>query len=202
MFSLCHPLGPEQVRQLLQMTLSAVRLGEMINWERIVEQLSGASAATVVKAAQDAAKAAVLRGKKSVAESDLQEAVANFGVGILRRESLKGCQISTTSSISRCCFVTKEEPVSEALAPLRHKHEQTGMHDRRTANALSTAATSLSTSWKERKAQRQEQNLPVIKEGIPILIQVDPSLDLDALRDKFAFEIVAEQEEGYCNCCI
>src|SRR5258707_12247371 len=65
------------------------------------------------------------------------------------------------------------------------------------SDALSVAATSLSTSWKERKAQRQEQNLPVIKEGIPILIQVDPSLELDALRDKFAFEIVDEQEEGY-----
>lgn len=60
------------------MTLSAVKLGEMINWEKIVDQLSGASAAMVVKAAQDAAKAAVLRGKKSVAESDLQEAVAEL----------------------------------------------------------------------------------------------------------------------------
>ena len=58
---------------------------------------------------------------------------------------------------------------------------------------LSTAAASLSTTWKERKAQRKEQNLPVIKEGIPILLQIDPSLELDALRDKFAFEIVAEQ---------
>ena len=28
-------------------------------------------------------------------------------------------------------------------------------------------------------------------------MQVDPSLELDVLRDKFAFEIVAEQEEGY-----
>jgi ATP-dependent 26S proteasome regulatory subunit len=60
------------------MTLSAVKLGEMINWEKIVDQLSGASAAMVVKAAQDAAKAAVLRRKKSVAESDLQEAVAEL----------------------------------------------------------------------------------------------------------------------------
>jgi len=41
------------------------------------------------------------------------------------------------------------------------------------------------------------ENLPVIPEGIPILLQVDPSLELDVLRDKFDFEIVAEQEEGY-----
>lgn len=70
--------GPNEIRKLLQMTLSAVRLIEMINWERIVNQLSGASAAMVVKAAQDAAKAAVLQGKKGVSELDLQQSVAEL----------------------------------------------------------------------------------------------------------------------------
>jgi ATP-dependent 26S proteasome regulatory subunit len=50
----------------------------MINWERIVDQLSGASAAMVVKAAQDAAKAAVLGEKKGVTESHLLQAVAEL----------------------------------------------------------------------------------------------------------------------------
>jgi hypothetical protein len=63
--------------------------------------------------------------------------------------------------------------------------------------ALLTASQALSTNWQDRKAQRQIQALPIIPEGIPILLQVDPGLDLDVLRDKFAFEIVAEQEEGY-----
>lgn len=75
---LVPPPGPEEIQKLLTMTLSAVRQIEMINWERIVKQLSGASAAMVVKAAQDAAKAAVLNGKKGVAESDLQQAVAEL----------------------------------------------------------------------------------------------------------------------------
>jgi SpoVK/Ycf46/Vps4 family AAA+-type ATPase len=70
--------GPEEIQKLLTMTLSAVRQIEMINWDRIVKELSGASAAMVVKAAQDAAKAAVLKGKKGVAESDLQLAVAEL----------------------------------------------------------------------------------------------------------------------------
>ena len=48
------------------------------NWDRIVEQLSGASAAMVVKAAQDAAKAAVLGEKKGVTESLLLQAVAEI----------------------------------------------------------------------------------------------------------------------------
>ncbi len=63
--------------------------------------------------------------------------------------------------------------------------------------ALRAAGKSLTGNWQARKAQRQGQNLPVIPEGIPILLQVDPSLDLDVLRDKYDFEIIAEQEEGY-----
>src|SRR5258707_11001484 len=65
------------------------------------------------------------------------------------------------------------------------------------STSLTSAALTLSTDWQQRKQQSQEQGLPVIPQGIPILLEVDPSLDLDALREKFAFEIVAEQEEGY-----
>jgi len=67
--------GPAEIQKLLQMTLSAVPLAELVNWERIVEQLSGASAAMVVKAAQDAAKAVVLKGRKGITESEIQDAV-------------------------------------------------------------------------------------------------------------------------------
>jgi SpoVK/Ycf46/Vps4 family AAA+-type ATPase len=70
--------SPAEVNKLLRVTLSSVRLTEMINWERIVEQLSGASAAMVVKAAQDAAKAAVLGEKRGVTESHLLQAVAEL----------------------------------------------------------------------------------------------------------------------------
>lgn len=62
---------------------------------------------------------------------------------------------------------------------------------------LRAAAQSLTTNWRGRRDARERQELPIIPAGIPILIQVDPSLDLDVLRERFAFEIVAEQEEGY-----
>lgn len=64
---------------------------------------------------------------------------------------------------------------------------------------LDTAAQALSANWQARKAQRHTagQVLPDIPAGVPILMQIDPGLDLDALRDKFEFEIVAEQEDGY-----
>jgi len=70
--------GPKEVRQLLQVTLSSVRPSEFINWDRMVDELSGASAAMVVKAAQDAAKSAVLTGKKGVSESDLEKAISEL----------------------------------------------------------------------------------------------------------------------------
>lgn len=63
--------------------------------------------------------------------------------------------------------------------------------------SLHNASQSFSANWQNRRSQRQGQSLPVIAGGVPILIEVDPSLDLDVLREKFSFEIVAEQEEGY-----
>ena len=65
--------------------------------------------------------------------------------------------------------------------------------------ALDTAAQTLSANWQASKAQRQAvgEPLPDIPAGFPILLQIDTGLDLDALRAKFQFEIVAEQEDGY-----
>jgi len=73
---LVPPPGPDEILKLLRLTLSAVRLAEMINWERMVGLMSGASAAMVVKAAQDAAKAAVLSEGKGVTEALLEQAIA------------------------------------------------------------------------------------------------------------------------------
>jgi SpoVK/Ycf46/Vps4 family AAA+-type ATPase len=70
--------GPEEIRKLLQMTLSSVRPSEFINWDMMVHELSGASAAIVVKAAQDAAKAAVLNGHKGVTEDHLKQAISEL----------------------------------------------------------------------------------------------------------------------------
>ena len=65
------------------------------------------------------------------------------------------------------------------------------------SNSLATSAQSLKTNWDAIKAQIAQEGVPIIPQGIPILLRVDPSLDLDVLREKFEFEIVAEQEEGY-----
>ena len=57
------------------MTLSALQVSDEVKWGPIVAKLSGASAAMVVKAAQDAAKAVVLSGRKIITEADILKAV-------------------------------------------------------------------------------------------------------------------------------
>jgi SpoVK/Ycf46/Vps4 family AAA+-type ATPase len=72
------PPGAAEVEVLLKLTLSAVKVTEDFDWAKIVHSLSGASAAMVVKAAQDGAKAAVLSGQKVVTVDHLKTAVAEL----------------------------------------------------------------------------------------------------------------------------
>ncbi len=58
--------GEKEINQLLRTTLSAVKCDSRLGWAKAVKQLSGSSAAMVVKSARDAAKAAVLSGIKVV----------------------------------------------------------------------------------------------------------------------------------------
>jgi SpoVK/Ycf46/Vps4 family AAA+-type ATPase len=72
------PPGDAEIENLLKLTLSSVAVAENLDWRPVVQTLSGASAAMVVKAAQDAAKAAVLSGQKIVALSHLKTAIAEL----------------------------------------------------------------------------------------------------------------------------
>jgi SpoVK/Ycf46/Vps4 family AAA+-type ATPase len=67
--------GAVEIEKLLRMTLATVKLAEPISWPTLVKKLTGASAAMVVKAAQDAAKAAVLSGKQVVTQADLLQSI-------------------------------------------------------------------------------------------------------------------------------
>lgn len=54
----------------------------------------------------------------------------------------------------------------------------------------------LSHFWKERHAERIENNLPVIETGVPVLLEIEPSTDISFLRG-LGFEIVCEIEDGF-----
>jgi SpoVK/Ycf46/Vps4 family AAA+-type ATPase len=70
--------GSSEIESLLKQALSAVDCASRIDWPGLVRRLDGMSAAMVVKAAQDAAKAAVLCGEKIVTEALLVNAVAEL----------------------------------------------------------------------------------------------------------------------------
>lgn len=67
--------GPEQIEHLLRLTLSSIEIEGNVDWAGLVRRLQGAPAAMVVKAARDAAKAAVLTGGRTVSERHLLQAV-------------------------------------------------------------------------------------------------------------------------------
>ena len=61
---------------------------------------------------------------------------------------------------------------------------------------VKSRSAELSRFWKERRAERSENALPEIETGITILLEIDPSADIDFLRG-LGFEIVCEIEEGF-----
>lgn len=63
------------------------------------------------------------------------------------------------------------------------------------ADGLRSVSSELSAGWQSRQAARAASGLPPIAAGIPLLLSIDTSLDLDDLRRQFNFEIVSEHEE-------
>jgi hypothetical protein len=81
-----------------------------------------------------------------------------------------------------------------SLSPLTKANRQNAVGH---SNSLRISARNVSNAYQSRRAQRTQEGLPTIAEGIPVLLQVDPSFDLDVLRDKYGFELVSEQEDGF-----
>jgi SpoVK/Ycf46/Vps4 family AAA+-type ATPase len=67
--------GLDEIERLLRLTLSAIQVADALPWPELARVLDGMSAAQVVKAAQAAAKAAVLSGRKIVDEDHIRIAI-------------------------------------------------------------------------------------------------------------------------------
>ena len=63
-------------------------------------------------------------------------------------------------------------------------------------NYMKRRSAELSLFWKDRRANRIENALPAIESGIPVLLEIDPSSNVDFLRG-LGFEIVCEIEDGF-----
>jgi SpoVK/Ycf46/Vps4 family AAA+-type ATPase len=70
--------GPEETLKLLKTTLSAIETAKNIDWTPIVVSLARRSAAYVVKAAQNAAKSAVLNGELPVTQHHIERSIVEL----------------------------------------------------------------------------------------------------------------------------
>ncbi|MDX2086062.1 MAG: ATP-binding protein [Candidatus Melainabacteria bacterium] len=68
--------GKAEIRKLLDMTLSSMKVSKEVNWPKIMEQISGYSAANVVTIAQNAAKSCVLAGEDEVKQVYIEAAIS------------------------------------------------------------------------------------------------------------------------------
>jgi hypothetical protein len=62
---------------------------------------------------------------------------------------------------------------------------------------LDSQVAAITTNWKTQRDARDATGLPKIDSGIPLLLQIDPVLDIDDLRHYFGFEIISEQDDGF-----
>ena len=58
-------------------------------------------------------------------------------------------------------------------------------------------ASSVVSHYELRNVERTRDSLPTLPPGIPLLLEIDPALDIDDLRHHLKFEIVAEEERGF-----
>lgn len=63
-------------------------------------------------------------------------------------------------------------------------------------NSLHSQVQGLSRFWQDRKDVRNQQNLPTIAGGIPFLLEIEPTTDVEFLRG-LGFEVVCDLEEGF-----
>jgi hypothetical protein len=61
---------------------------------------------------------------------------------------------------------------------------------------LRSHANELSRFWQDRKTERQTQSLPAIEGGVPFLLEIEPTTDVEFLRG-LGFEVVCDLEEGF-----
>ncbi len=65
------------------------------------------------------------------------------------------------------------------------------------AAALRTKRTAIQRDWERETHQRRSEGRPDMPGGFPLLLRVDPKLDIEFLRTSFGLEILCEQENGY-----
>lgn len=62
---------------------------------------------------------------------------------------------------------------------------------------LNRSASAFGQHWSTSQTTRLADARPPLPAGVPLLLQIDPGLDIDELTDKLGFEVVSEEADGY-----
>jgi len=65
------------------------------------------------------------------------------------------------------------------------------------ANNLRNKAQGFGQAWKTTQTARSDEGKPTLPAGVPLLLQIDEQLDIDALTAKLGFEVVSEEADGF-----
>lgn len=84
-----------------------------------------------------------------------------------------------------------QTPIDGEQTTVRNRQNRQAHHD-----GLRTQAQGLSRFWQDRKNTRVNQNLPTIDGGIPFLLEIEPTTDVEFLRG-LGFEVVCDLDEGF-----
>lgn len=106
----------------------------------------------------------------------------------------------TNSPFPHLSLVLRYDGTARFPQAVRKGHPKTkAAQDDRAAHSggLSHSASTVSTEWRLRIADRERKDLPVLPKNMPLLLEVDTSIDMDELRKFFGFELISEEEEGF-----
>jgi len=97
--------------------------------------------------------------------------------------------------------LVRREDGPARYAPPRFTESQLSQANRQNrsghSHKLGGQVATVTASWQSKQDVRIQGGLPNLDDGIPLLLQIDPTLDIDDLRHFFGFEIISEQEDGF-----
>lgn len=84
-----------------------------------------------------------------------------------------------------------QTPVPGKQMTTRNKNNRQGHQQ-----IIRSQAQGLSRFWQDRQTTRKNQNLPTIAGGVPFLLEIEPTTDVEFLRG-LGFEVVCDLDEGF-----
>ncbi|WP_368280363.1 S8 family peptidase [Enterocloster citroniae] len=91
---------------------------------------------------------------------------------------------------------TGQAKYPQTLVPGKQMTNQNKNNRQGHRQTIRSQAQGLSRFWQDRKNERNSKNLPTIEGGVPFLLEIEPTTDVEFLRG-LGFEVVCDLDEGF-----